>query len=334
MDFSTSEKIQKKYSKLKIKDELDLLYTRQEELKKDYKSKNDEYIKYCSSDVFINLIEGIKKYFSKFNFNFQIKFDKPKGTLTKIKVPLTFSIFDLEDNKRDFKDGVSEGEMQILSLCFFLAFLDIQSSPEDKIIIFDDPITSLDTGNLGYLVDLIYKEHKKFSQVFIFTHHQKFFKFLCKKFKTYLGNNPQGNEYNIIKNKVVLGGAFICRSKAKSIGQKLKEFDNYISTMGKNNASVSQEDLVIEYGQYLRYEIENYIKNEILLWDTAGHFSETIARLKNHSNNITESHLDEINEIYSYCNWTTSHVDIGDEHTLVEIQEKIAKFVSIVNSSG
>ena len=88
-----------------------------------------------------------------------------------------------------------------------------------KILVFDDPITSLDNSNLSCLVDLIAEEQKKFSQTFIFTHHRTFFKFLRKRFDKHC------SEYNIIRNKKEFGGSFICKSKADKFLEKLKSFE-------------------------------------------------------------------------------------------------------------
>jgi hypothetical protein len=91
---------------------------------------------------------------------------------------------------------------------------------------------------------------------------------------------------------------------------------------------------IVEYGQYLRYEVEKYIKNDLLFWDADSQFSKAITGIKENRNNITNDDLDKINEIYSFCNWTTSHVDVGDDHGLGQLKEKINDFVKTIEEKS
>lgn len=82
-------------------------------------------------------------------------------------------------NKKDgdltVKD-ISEGEKNILALLFFYFELykdKLQRKPKDeiKLILIDDPISSLDEGNRVYVLELVRHILKsEFEQVFIFTH--------------------------------------------------------------------------------------------------------------------------------------------------------------------
>ena len=82
-----------------------------------------------------------------------------------------------EDGYLTVKD-ISEGEKNILALLFFYFELykdNLQQNPKDeiKLILLDDPISSLDEGNRIYVLELvrhILLEKSKFEQIFIFTH--------------------------------------------------------------------------------------------------------------------------------------------------------------------
>lgn len=323
---------EKKIEKLKQKEikEKELIVHEKEfkELKTQHDKAKEDYEKYCSEEVFEKTLKKIEEYFYKFKFSFKLQL-KTEKTGNKAEFPFAFEVLDNEGNERDFNEGLSEGELQVLSLCFFFAFLDIQTSPEDKILVFDDPITSLDNNNLSHLVDLIAEEHTKFSQTFIFTHHRAFFKFLRKSFKTGKKSDNIGNEYNIIRNKNELGGSFICKSNSADFTKKLKDFEINIYGKAQEGTPINVEMKIIEYGQCLRYEVEKYIKNDLLFWDADGQFSKAIDGIKNSRNNICDDDLDKINKIYQFCNWTTSHVDVGDEHGLEELKDKINDFISI-----
>ena len=294
----------------------------QEDLKRKYKEAREKYENYCSKEAFFKLLKKIEEYFKSFSFNFTLKLDIERRPGITKEYPFAFKVLDSEEKERDLKDGLSEGELQILSLCFFFAFLDIQKEKKQKILIFDDPITSLDNGNLSCLVDLISQEENKFSQLFIFTHHRTFFKFLKKKFHI-----KKFTEYNIIRNMDALGGSFICKSDSKKFIGKLKNFENHLNIIAKNQ-SIDIELKIVEYGQYLRYEIERFIKNELLHWNT-GSFGDAIDGIKNNKK-ICDKDLDKIKSIYSFCNWTTSHVDIGDDNGLSQLKININDFLEIL----
>lgn len=80
-----------------------------------------------------------------------------------------------EDGDLAVKD-ISEGERNILALLFFYFELykdKLQEKPKDeiKLILLDDPISSLDEGNRIYVLEIVkHILRSKFEQVFIFTH--------------------------------------------------------------------------------------------------------------------------------------------------------------------
>jgi len=285
-----------------------------------YKATLKEYEEHCSTNAFSNLLSKIQDYFKNFNFSFKLE-PKTAPTGNKTEFPFAFKVLDFEGNERDFKEGLSEGEIQVLSLCFFFAFLDIQKDKKQKVLVFDDPITSLDNSNLSCLVDLIANEQKNFSQTFVFTHHRTFFKFLRKRF----GQQKVGcKEFNVIRNREEFGGSFICKSHQTDFLNLLKSFENDL----KKWSPVDIELKIVEYGQYLRYEVEKFIKNGLLHLDEHK-FEDIVDGVKNNQK-INEGDLEKIKEIFSFCNWTTSHVDVGDDHGLGQLKEKITEFTGIV----
>jgi wobble nucleotide-excising tRNase len=323
LDFLNSAKIEKQKKKQEKEKELKVLEKVFDNLKTKLKEDREKYEEYCSKEVFAKLLNKIETYFKSFNFNFKLKLDTERKTQSTKEFPFAFKILDQEDKERDFKEGLSEGEWQVLSLCFFFAFLGIQKDKDQKILIFDDPITSLDNSNLACLVDLISDEQKKFSQTFILTHHRTFFKFLRKKF------GKKCNEYNILRNKKILGGSFICKSKPEKFIEKLKNIESHIQNIPPESLDIELK--IVEYGQYLRYEVERFIKNDLLHWDKDFDFTKAIDGVKSNQN-IAEADLEKIKQVYLFCNWTTSHVDVGDDHGLSQLKDKIKDFTDIVKS--
>jgi len=112
---------------------------------------------------------------------------------------------------------------------------------------------------------------------------------------------------------------------------RLVNLESHINKESQNGG-ISEEHLIIEYGQYLRYEVENYIKND-LLHINKPNFGNTIDCLiqnKEKNYDLSVDDLKMIKDIYSFCNWTASHVDIGDDHVLTTLIEKKNSFLEIV----
>jgi len=323
LDFIQSTKIEKQKSKLEKLKDIARFQRALEKAKEQHKITREQYEKYCSTEAFAKTLIKIESYFNRFNFSFKLQLDTAnRHTGSTKELPFAFKVIDFDGDERDLKEGLSEGEVQVLSLCFFFAFLDIQGKKADKILVFDDPITSLDDSNLSSLVDLISEEKERFSQTLVLTHHRTFFKFLRKKF------NDKCKEYNILRNKNHLGGSFICKSQEERFVQKLKDFETHLTQVAQNPNGFDAELKVIEYGQCLRYETEYFIKCRLLHWNESSEFAKVVEGIKENKK-VTNDDLDKIKQIYSFCNWTTSHVDVGDDHGMAQLKAKIADFVSI-----
>ncbi len=98
--------------------------------------------------------------------------------------------------------------------------------------------------------------------------------------------------------------------------------------VAKNPQGFDVELKIVEYGQYLRYEAEHFIKCKLLHWNESSEFIKVVEGIKENKK-VTDIDLDKIKQIYSFCNWTTSHVDVGDDHGLAQLKEKISDFVVI-----
>lgn len=327
IDFFNDNKIEKKKKSDKKLNDLKKIKLELINCKDNYKLVKDQYEEYASSTAFSNLLTKIQSYFASFNFNFTLKLEtENRKTGATKEFPFAFKILDTEKNERDLKEGLSEGELQVLSLCFFFAFLDIQNDKSNKILLFDDPISSLDNSNLSCLVELICEKHIDFSQTFILTHHRTFFKFLQKKFKT-SKKDKKGSEFLILRNQKEFGGSFILPSIKKDLTKKLKWFADHTVIESETQNGLDIETKIIEYGQYLRYETERFVKNTLLQWNE-DQFPKLIEGIKG-NRLINDEKLEALKKVYSFCNWTTSHVDVGDDHGVSQLKSHIQLFLSV-----
>ncbi len=106
-------------------------------------------------------------------------------TLTFDNQPISFS----EDAQYSVKQCLSEGDKSTIALSFFLAKLDIDPNRQDKILVFDDPLSSLDTKRRAYTISIIRSFVSDIKQVIVLSHIEHFLYEIQKN----IGNGLKAN---------------------------------------------------------------------------------------------------------------------------------------------
>lgn len=111
----------------------------------------------------------------------------PQGRATQSKIGFKLTI-DGQDISFDptqqlsAKDCLSEGDKSTIALAFFLSKLDIDPAKADKILVFDDPLSSFDSNRRMYTVQLIKDLFQQIKQVIVMSHNELFLFELAKYF--------------------------------------------------------------------------------------------------------------------------------------------------------
>lgn len=111
----------------------------------------------------------------------------PRGMATQSKIGYKLTI-DGQDISFDFnqntnaKDSLSEGDKSTIALAFFLSKLDIDPTINNKILVFDDPLSSFDSNRRMYTIQLIKDLFPKIKQAIILSHNEYFLYELSKGF--------------------------------------------------------------------------------------------------------------------------------------------------------
>jgi len=111
----------------------------------------------------------------------------PRGKATQSKIGYKLTI-DGQDISFDFnqntnaKDSLSEGDKSTIALAFFLSKLDIEPTINNKILIFDDPLSSFDSNRRMYTIQLIKNLFPRIKQAIILSHNEYFLYELSKGF--------------------------------------------------------------------------------------------------------------------------------------------------------
>lgn len=111
----------------------------------------------------------------------------PQGRATQSKIGYKLTIdgqdisFD-ENQPNCAKDCLSEGDKSTIALAFFLSKLDIDTSLKNKVIIFDDPLSSFDSNRRMYTVQLLKDLYPRIKQIIVLSHNEFFLYELSKFF--------------------------------------------------------------------------------------------------------------------------------------------------------
>ncbi len=315
-DFLKNDKI------AQIKNQNEVL-EKQKELQEALKKANEDLKTYLATTIPESVIAKMIEILGKFNLSFTL--EHITGNAQTKDYSFSFKIKDRRGNERDMKNDLSEGERQLISLAFFFAVNESLQNKETKVLVFDDPITSLDAPNLKILADLIYQKVQKFSQVLVFTHHPLFFKYLAKC--------ENATKFGVLKNAEQFGGSFMFFDPGFDLVAEVQQCNQEIS-QNAQNGGLKPEEIALKYGQLLRLAVERFIKNDLLMWDKEREFKDITQNLKQGKNKIaklTDEDLETIANIYKYCNYSNLlHADKESPSALSELTQHIDKFVQIL----
>jgi wobble nucleotide-excising tRNase len=86
-------------------------------------------------------------------------------------------------NKPGFKNTLSDGDKNTLAFALFLAKLEHDADLENKVVVFDDPVNSLDRYRKSYTIEQIRNTSKTTKQVIVLSHDAYFLRDLWDKFE-------------------------------------------------------------------------------------------------------------------------------------------------------
>ena len=134
-------------------------------------------------DTFKKYGKCLEKHLSEFGASFRIKDLTQSRTGGKLRAEYKLGLADknIELGKpetdvaeRSFRNVLSEGDKRTLALAFFLSTIDGMSETKKAIVVFDDPVTSLDENRRMYTSEAIVKVCKWANQVIVLSHRPDF----------------------------------------------------------------------------------------------------------------------------------------------------------------
>lgn len=146
-----------------------------------------------TNDILREYSEGINKYLSNCGANFKLLNSKVSYLggkacldyqiqLNHTSIPLGKE--DSPDEIPSFKNTLSEGDKSALAFAFFLANIEKDKAIAQKIVVIDDPISSMDVHRKDTTAYALYRVSQSSLQTLIFTHSPEFAKLVWEKDKS------------------------------------------------------------------------------------------------------------------------------------------------------
>lgn len=132
-----------------------------------------------SASVFKNYATKINQYLQIFAPYLEIR-DFSSGYVGSSKEPMVKYALHINGNEikqedspihPSFKYSLSEGDKSALALSFFLTKLDLDGAIQNKIIVFDDPVSSFDLNRKSATINKLVEFGQRAKQLFVFTHN-------------------------------------------------------------------------------------------------------------------------------------------------------------------
>ena len=159
-------------------------------LKQQTKDKNKELNEY-KEQIFTTYLSTLNRHLEHFApyLKLQKLTSSYMGSSTEPAVKFALCIHDQEvthaekGNQVSMKYSLSEGDKNALALSFFLTKLELDTDLKEKIIVFDDPVSSFDANRLSKMLAQLIHFGQQAKQLFFLTHNDNLALELVKVFQ-------------------------------------------------------------------------------------------------------------------------------------------------------
>jgi wobble nucleotide-excising tRNase len=242
----------------------------------------------AAAAFFVHYKDRINHYLGQV-FNTPFKIDNvvhvpPQGRATQSKIGYKLKIDDQDisfdsNQPNSVKDCLSEGDKSTIALAFFLAKMDIDPGLTDKVLVFDDPLSSFDKNRRLYTVQLIKDLFPQIKQIIVLSHDEHFLHELSKSF-------ARGD-----KKTLRISENFVAKaSKIEPLNLDALVENKYFKHINEleeflQNADINEKDKILGY---MRNILEAHIRfkfyrQTLVIPENSRTFGRLISELVNHN---------------------------------------------------
>lgn len=215
------------------------------------------------------------------------------------------------DDNLSFKNTLSEGDKNTIAFSLFLAKLNKYTDAElaNKIVVFDDPLTSLDLNRRNSTITELVKLYQKCNQVIVLSHNLAFLLELYNRKKI------KGREKKVLLIEKQIDKSFV---KEYQLRDELStEFADCIKKIEKFQSTCSDEDKEPAISS-IRLSLEAFLKFKYgrYLPTLDGTFGQIIADLEKHDSCVfvdseKQKVIDDLNELND-ISWRAHHASVDE----------------------
>ena len=293
------------------------------ESKKQLQLEKQEQLTLSVSKKLVNYGEKINKYLEKFGTSLMLKVDPKPTYIGRSKEPyIKYSLL-MDEYKIDLeKYALGEGDKNSLAFAFFLAKLSLDDQISDKIVVFDDPVSSLDRTRRNRTVEYIKELATKAKQVIVLSHNDNFIFELYEKLK------ESGIEHNTLKiDKGELKEWDIKEEMKSPYFATIKKLESFSEGKGKLSPQDARELIRIVLEDALEFRYFKYFEK---LGDKYW-LKTMITTLRNEKNSSFRNHDREevLEELDSLCDFSapSHHGNINKPYREEEEGKEIESYV-------
>ncbi len=224
------------------------------------KDKKQEELNSYTEDIFNKYGNKINEYLKKFGVDFELHEAKSqyKGTGKEPFAEYVLKIsgceikFDDDGSSPCIKNVLSEGDKSALAFSFFLAKLDLDGDISNKIIIFDDPISSFDSNRKTATIQQLLRLSSSAKQIIVLTHNLLF----ARSFWDALSDRTNCQTLHIFRTAQsnVLGAWDLKEETSGEYFQNCRTLERYL------NEGVTGQDEMRKVVRCIRPVLEEYLK--------------------------------------------------------------------------
>lgn len=215
------------------------------------------------------------------------------------------------DDNLSFKNTLSEGDKNTIAFSLFLAKLDKYSDEElkDKIIVFDDPLTSLDLNRRNATINELVKMYQKTKQTLVLSHNLAFLLELNNRRKI------KGKDKKVLLIEKQIDKSIIREFKLRD--ELSAEFASCIEKIEKFKETGADEDMEPAINS-IRLSLEAILKFKYgrYLSTLDGTFGQIISELEKSStcrfvDGEKQKVIDDLNEL-NEMSWRAHHASVDE----------------------
>lgn len=272
------------------------------------------------TNIFPQYENSINTYLGRFNAGFRLSSVTSNNTRAGSSCTYNVLINSVEvsaasETGPSFRNTLSAGDRNTLALAFFFSSLDQDSDLAQKIVLIDDPMTSLDEHRTLSTIHEIRDLVSRVEQVIVFSHSKPFLTQLWE-----VSNHMQPAAYRINRsgqNASDIVGWDVSRDMLTQNDVRRELINNYISTADATKAREVASALRPVLEKYFRVAYSDVFPPGTLLGSFHG---RCITALSSGSSILTQADITELGRLKDYAN--KFHHDTNPAHATELINDQ------------